>query len=105
MADFAGVLLDLDAQVFAGGELIFGNAAMKALPVIRCPERSLPPPINSRASSSRPAFFRRGGRQYGKIAQIASLARGSILSHIKVYYPSQATGLKQLFVGIVQGLR
>jgi hypothetical protein len=53
MADFAGVLLDLDAQVFAGGESIFGNAAMKALPVIRCP-----PPIKSRASSSIPAFFR-----------------------------------------------
>jgi hypothetical protein len=47
----------------------------------------------------------RGGRQYGKIAQIASLATGSILSRIKVYYPAQATGLKQLFLGIVQGLR
>jgi hypothetical protein len=47
----------------------------------------------------------KGRRQCGKIAQIASLARGSILSRIKVYYPTKATGLKQLFLGIVQGLR
>jgi hypothetical protein len=47
----------------------------------------------------------RGGRQYGKIVQIASLARGSTLSRIKVCYPAKATGLKQLFLGIVQGLR
>jgi len=39
----------------------------------------------------------KGRRRYGKIARIASLARDSILSRIKVYYPAQATGLKQIF--------
>jgi hypothetical protein len=34
MADVAVVLLDGEGQVFAGEELIFGNEAMKALPVI-----------------------------------------------------------------------
>jgi hypothetical protein len=106
MADFAGVLLDLDAQVFAGGELIFG----------KCGDES--PPSHPLSGTLAPAADQiprvvvntgilsiRGGRQKGKIAQIASLATGSILSRIKVYYPAQATGLKQLFLGIVQGLR
>lgn len=35
MADVAVVLLDGEGQVFAGEELIFGNEAMKALPVVR----------------------------------------------------------------------
>jgi hypothetical protein len=35
MADVAVVLLDGEGQVFAGEELIFGNEAMKALPIIR----------------------------------------------------------------------
>jgi hypothetical protein len=44
-------------------------------------------------------------RRHGKIARIACLARGSILSRIKVYYPAQATGLKQILLGIAYGLR
>ena len=40
-ADIAVVLLDGEGQVFAGEELVFGNEAMKALPVIRY-ERGLP---------------------------------------------------------------
>jgi hypothetical protein len=47
----------------------------------------------------------KGRRRYGKIAQIASLPRDSILSHPKVYYPGQATGLKQILLGIAYGLR
>lgn len=47
----------------------------------------------------------KGRRRYGKIAQIACLARGSILSRIKVYFPAQATGLKQILLVIAYGLR
>jgi hypothetical protein len=54
----------------------------------RCPKRSL-----------------KGSRRYGKIAWIASLARGSILSRAKAYYPAQAAGLKQILLGIAYDLR
>jgi hypothetical protein len=45
----------------------------------------------------------KGRRRYGKIAQIASLTRGCILSCTNVYYPAQAAGLKQILLGITYG--
>jgi hypothetical protein len=39
----------------------------------------------------------------GRIAQIASLARRSILSRPKAYYIAQGTGLKQIWLGFAYG--
>jgi ribosomal protein L34 len=63
-----------------------------------------PAPIKSRASSSGILLIK-CRRRHGRIALIASLARGSILSRTKVYYPAQATGLKQILLCIANSLR
>jgi hypothetical protein len=62
------------------------------------------PPIKSRASSSGILLIK-CRRRHGRIALIASLARGSILSRTKVCYPAQATGLKQILLCIANSLR
>ena len=62
------------------------------------------PPIKSRASSSGILLIK-CRRRHGRIALIASLARGSIFSRTKVCYPAQATGLKQILLCIANSLR